>query len=36
MDFVQRFQAIQLHRDTGDELIKVRTIFWSCKGTNGR
>jgi hypothetical protein len=23
MEFVQRFQALQLHRDTGDELIKV-------------
>lgn len=24
MDFVQRFQALQLHRDSSDELIKVR------------
>ena len=23
MDFVQRFQALQVQRDTGDELIKV-------------
>ena len=23
MDFVQRFQALQLQRDTGNELIKV-------------
>ena len=27
MDFVQRFQAIQLHRDTSDELIKVCTYL---------
>ncbi|KAK1765554.1 hypothetical protein QBC33DRAFT_579667 [Phialemonium atrogriseum] len=27
MDFVQRFQAIQLHRDTSDELIKDLLIY---------
>lgn len=25
MDFVQRFQELQLHRDTADELVKVRS-----------
>jgi len=30
MEFVQRFQALQVQRDTGDELIKVCGSPFSC------